>query len=120
MPITDVGASPLSSSGGTPAFTTVVTDPNVVRQYQTVLANALANMGAAQELGIPSSTYLPSMVTGNSSDPAWTSVLSTFQKFTNPLLPGASVAGVTPPGFPAQLRTDGVLDYATAMAMMNM
>jgi len=120
MPITDVGASPLPASGGTPAFTTVVTDPNVVRQYQTVLANALANMGAAQELGIPSSAYLPSMVTGNASDPAWTSVLSTYQKYVNPLLPGAAAAGALVPGFPAQLRTDGVLDYATAMSMMNM
>jgi hypothetical protein len=124
MPLTDLGASPATvpAPAVSPAsqFTAAITDPNVVKQYQAVLANALSSMGAAQELGIAPSLYTPAMVDGNPNNANWTSVLSTMQKYTNPLLPAAAAAGVTPPGFPAQLRTDGVLDYATAMAMINM
>jgi hypothetical protein len=42
-------------------------------------------------------------------------VLAAFQAYANTSAPFQGV----PAGFPTQLRTDGVLDYATAMILAN-
>lgn len=115
MPVTDLGLSPSSS---TPSFTAVITDPNMIRQYQTILANGLtSDPTTAQQLGLSPSDYAVSDIDGDPNNRKWMKVLSAYQYYVNQNLPAAVAAGRLPAGYPSQLRTDGVLDYATGMAI---
>jgi hypothetical protein len=117
-------ATSSKSSSPTPsgqAFTATITDPNGVLPYQNEAAGALTDPGstAAADLGLPPNAYTLSDVDGKWNNPKWMAVVSAFQRFANANLPIARAAGKLPAGFPAQLRTDGVLDYATAIVMQN-
>ena len=118
MPVTDLGPSPSAPAPTPMSFTATITDPATVRQYQAIVANALALPTAALP-GMTVADYGLPDVDGNPSNPRWVRVLSALQTAVNPLLPAAVAAGRTPPGFPSQLRTDGVLDYATAVVIQN-
>jgi hypothetical protein len=99
----------------------VITDPNAVRQYQTVVANAVSNPPDAQVIGVASTDYTSADIDGNPQNPRWTRVLSAFQKYINTRLATMTPQdrASLPAGFPAQLRTDGVLDYATAITLTS-
>lgn len=118
MPVTDLGPSPASPAPTAQQFTAVITDPNAVRQYQTMLASALAQPVSPIE-GLTAADYGPADVDGDPANARWVRALSVFQTMINPALPAAFAAGKLPAGYPAQLRTDGALDYATAIAMQN-
>jgi hypothetical protein len=109
--------APLPSSN----LLTPIIDPNSVRQYQTLLADGLTNPPDAQALGLTSADYGQADIDGNPQNPRWTHVLSAFQKYINTLLATMTPQkrASLPAGFPAQLRTDGVLDYATAIALTS-
>lgn len=111
-------SKPQSPSG--PQYLAVITDPNMVRQYQSIIAQVLADKG---QPGLPMppfgtwtvGDYNGSDVDGNPANARWVRFLSAFQKYSNTQAPFTAA----PPGYPAQLRTDGVLDYATAVMIMN-
>lgn len=98
-------------------FLALITDPASVTQYQTAVANAIAagngNMLVAATQPVP--TYSSSDVDGNPANPKWVALLSLFQQYVDS---GGPLKAVLP-GFPTSLRTDGVLDYATALVLMN-
>jgi len=114
MPVTDLGPSPAAQPQ--PSFTAVVSDPNAVRQYQAILANRFQNEMLAPQLGLTPADYTQTDVDGNPYNPRWQRALAAFQAFINAKpIP----AGVLPAGFPDHVRTDGVLDYATALIIAN-
>jgi len=107
-------------------YTALVTDPNTVKTFQTVVANGIAQ-GKGNLLVLPgttvptTSTYALSDVDGNPQNPKWLALMAQFQAYVNqdtplkPTWPGPNFL----PGFPTALRTDGVLDYATALFLTN-
>ena len=97
-------------------FLQTITDAPTVTQYQTVFAAGLT-AGTYSGSGLSPMSYTSTDITGNAADSKWVANLAIWQKWMNTLLPGIISAGKAPVGFPAQLRTDGVLDYATALAM---
>lgn len=104
-------------------FMAVITDPNEIRQYQTLLASALAAKEPDGIGGVRMADYNAGDVDGRASNPRWISALSGVQRFIDiSMAQDAATPGYTstaPAGFPAQLRTDGVLDYATAVLLVN-
>ena len=119
MPVTDLGKSPPAPPAGT-SFTALITDPNAVKQYQTLMADAFTNNpGTPSLLGLAPADFTAADVNGNPNDPRWTRVVSAYQTFMNTQLPSVVASGKAPAGFPSQLRTDGLLDYATAVAINN-
>jgi hypothetical protein len=120
---TPIGPSPAPPTPPLPpgaAFTTPITDPNMVRQYQTIVANAFAtDPTVSATVGLTPADYTSADVDGNPANPRWVRVVAAFQSYANTILPAALAAGKLPAGFPAQLRTDGVLDYATAILIAN-
>ena len=109
-----------SPPGAATNYLAVITDPATVKQYQSIFATALSQ-GPSNLPGLTAASYGPSDVDGNPSNPRWMAVLSLFQKDVNAEAAKATPSGFTnvPGGFPAQLRTDGVLDYATAIVIQN-
>jgi hypothetical protein len=99
------------------AFLQLITDPNMVRQYQTVFANGISTWTTQTTpyLGLTSARYGAADIDGNPQNARWVAALSIFQLFANMRMPWVN----GPVGFPLQLRADGVLDYATALAIMN-
>lgn len=95
-------------------FTTPITDPATVTQYQTVVANGVADPTYTG----PPVTYAITNVNGNPSDPTWMAALAIIQRYINTDGGGIDPTKV-PPGFPIPIRTDGVLDYATAIVFAN-
>lgn len=102
---------------------TPITDAGTVRYYQNGVADGLSRMAQpdAQLPGLSATSYTVSQVDGNWQNPAWMAVLSIIQQDLN-----AAAASNNPPGWhnapaglPAQLRTDGVLDYVTAIMLAN-
>lgn len=93
-------------------LTTVITDPNTIKQAQTILAQAI--QGGSWPNG---PTTVGFALDGNAQGLAWMQAVQSFQRFANTAFPASQ--WVAPPGFPQQLRTDGVLDYATYLAMVN-
>jgi hypothetical protein len=100
----------------------VVTDPGTVKQFQTIIATAIAN-GQGNLLVSPGTNapttadYAMSDVDGNPANAKWMAVLANFQRYVDASLPQIAAAGKLPAGYPSTLRTDGVLDYATAIAI---
>lgn len=95
----------------------LVTVPADVMQYQLIVVSAIAS-GASP---VPAWAARPPMYTeaqidGDVTNPAFIAALAPFQVWAN--ANSASWTAV-PIGYPAQLRTDGVLDYATAIALVN-
>jgi hypothetical protein len=111
-----VNSKPAAASppGSATNFLAPITDPAAVKQYQTLLAWALAN--TANVPGLTAASYGSNDVDGNPANPKWVAVLSTFQKDANAVAGGFQNV---PGGFPAKLRTDGVLDYATSIVIQN-
>jgi len=105
-----------SSAAAAPAppqnFLAVITDKPTITQYQTIAANAIASGYFA---GLTTANYAVSDVDGNAANPKWVAVLSYLQTAANANRPWTN----PPAGFPAALRTDGVLDYATAVVLNN-
>lgn len=95
-------------------FTTPITDAATVRQYQYVLASAVADPNWAG----PPVIFPATAVTGNPTDPAWTQALAIVQNFINTTDGGIDPTKV-PAGFPIPIRSDGVFDYATAIVFAN-
>jgi hypothetical protein len=98
-------------------YLALVTDPATVTQYQSIVADAIAQGKGNFLVGpnVPVPTYTSADVDGNPANPTWMTIIADFQKYVDssgPLNTGM-------PGFPSSLRTDGVLDYATALALMN-
>ncbi len=110
------GAQVSAASG----FTTPITDAATVRQYQSIVATAIASgqFGATYVPPITIADYGAGDVDGNPTNKRWMTVLSVIQRDVNTSLLTVP-AGKLPAGFPAQLRTDGVLDYATAVALTD-
>lgn len=108
--------APSPTPGGpSPAdiFAAVATDPGVVKAAQTIVAQGLMDPTLQTATGLTSADYNQYDVDGNPNNPRWVRVLGVVQKYFNAILPTAT-PGKLPAGFPAQLRTDGVLDYATS------
>jgi hypothetical protein len=97
-------------------FLALITDPVAVRQRQSQMANGLAH-GDGKLIGMSTQDYTKGEVDGNPNNPRWRRVLAAFQAWTNPALTAAVAAGRLPAGYPAQLRTDGILDQATDLAI---
>ena len=104
-----------SPAGAQTNFLALITDPATVRKYQTQIAGALAS-GDTTLTGISAADYSPSDVDGDPNNPRWRHVVSAIQAWVNKNIPAAAAAGKLPAGFPF-LRTDGVLDQATAFAI---
>lgn len=95
-------------------YLSVITDAPTVTLYQNAIAGALSQ-GNAQIPGMTSANYGAADVDGNPANPRWVAVVAAFQKAADgDLKPNTGI-----PGFPSTLRTDGVLDYATALVMVN-
>jgi hypothetical protein len=117
-------AATVGPPGANPLFTTPITDAGTVKQYQTLIATAIATATATGATAIgpwsptaaASQPYPTTSVDGNPANPAFMADLAQFQVWMNAQQPWSYVF---PAGFPAALRTDGVLDYATAMAIVN-
>ena len=97
-----------------------ITDAGTVRYYQNGIAQAIAagkgNLLVGPSQPAPTTAdYAVSDVDGNPANPKWMKVLAAFQTYANSQAPFTGA----PAGFPAQLRTDGVLDYATAIVIAN-
>jgi len=98
-----------------------IVDSAVVRYFQNLLAIAItgqAEYGSfAQNSKLTTADYNQNDVDGNPGNPRWMHVLSVFQAMVN------GIININPisvfPGFPAQLRADGVLDFATAIAIIG-
>jgi hypothetical protein len=95
---------------GPPNFTAIITDPNMVRQYQTMFAADVA----AAKAPLNQIAYTAAQVNGDPTDQQWMAALAKLQVYAN-----ANPWQSAPAGFPAILRTDGVLDYATALIIAN-
>ena len=109
------GAQVSTASG----FAAPITDAATVKQYQSIIADDIA--AGAFSGYVPPITlvqYGAGDVDGNPTNARWMSVLSTIQRDINTSL-STMAPGKLPAGFPAQLRTDGVLDYGTAVAIAN-
>jgi hypothetical protein len=101
------------TKGEKSVYTTPVTDASSLKQIQTTLASLLSS---GDMPALSSVSYTSADVDGDASNPRWIAALSAFQKTSNVSLPWGT--GL-PPGMPARLRTDGVLDYATAIILIN-
>lgn len=102
----------------TPSSSTPVTDAATTHYLQRIVAQALEKGPHRLLPGLTSADYNSSDVDSNPENPRWKRVVSTFQTLANKILPSliASeiVADQIPADFPSQLRTDGVVDWATA------
>jgi hypothetical protein len=101
-----------------------ITDKNTVTYYQNGFAQGLLQYPTTSPQDMPGLTaqsYGPTDVDGNPQNARWVAALATFQKDANAEAAAGTPPGYqdTPAGFPAQLRTDGVLDYATAIILAN-
>jgi len=113
-PISIPGASPTVADS---VFTALVTDPAQVTASQNIVARSLT--ATPSQFGATLANYGPADVDGNPSNPRWMHVLSLIQSTLNAALPAIALTGVLPPGYPTQLRTDGVLDQATSLAIAH-
>jgi hypothetical protein len=98
-------------------YLALVTDPATVTQYQSMIASAIAQGKGGLIVGpnAPVPSYTSADVDGNPANPTWMTIIADFQTYVNS--GGPLNTGI--PGFPLSLRTDGVLDYATAIVLMN-
>jgi len=109
---------------GPTGFLAVITDPNQIKQYQSIVAGVVADHEPGGLAGLHIADYNAGDVDGNAHNPRWIAALSALQRYVNAdqaaaaAMAGYTAAPVTP-GFPDQLRTDGVLDYATAIVIVN-
>ena len=97
-----------------------ITDAGTVRYYQNGIAQSIAAgkgsmIAGPNQPALTTADYAVSDVDGNPANPKWMKVLAAFQTYANTQAPFTGA----PAGFPAQLRTDGVLDYATAIVLAN-
>ena len=106
---------PLPPQPSTDPMLALVTDPETVWELQAIFADVIAN--PAKQFGLNPSDYTRDDVDGNPNNPRFMRALAVFQLWVNGALPGAIAAGKMPPGYPTQLRTDGVLDRATVIAV---
>lgn len=90
-------------------YLAVVTDAAAVAQSQAVLA-ALVLKGYA-----PGAAYTVAEVNGDPKSPRFVAALAHFQTYAN----ANADFSKAPADYPKQLRTDGVLDYATAQMLTN-
>ena len=95
-----------------------ITDKATVTYYQNGIAQGLAKNTANDIPGLTASSYGPTDVDGNPANARWMAALSILQAFINAQRPWWKNT-TAPAGFPAALRTDGVLDYATAIMLEN-
>jgi hypothetical protein len=119
--VSEVKASAAQSQPAANPLLRPITDKATVTYYQNGLAQGLLQRNTNQIPGLTATTYPVTAVDGNPANPTWMAALAIFQKWAN-----AQVATNTPPGFrdapagfPSALRTDGVLDYATAIVLAN-
>jgi len=97
-----------------------ITDKATVTYYQNGVAQSLIQQGNSPLIpGLTSTVYPVTAVDGDPANPAWVAALSIFQKYVNADAAAHGGFQNAPAGFPAQLRTDGVLDYATAIVLAN-
>lgn len=94
-----------------------ITAPSQVRPFQTLVAEAIQKR-PEEMWGLGPIDYSSSDVDGDPNNPKWRRVLAFWQKKVNNLL-AEYVPPEAPSGFPKQLRTDGVLDYATSIAIYH-
>lgn len=111
------GVAEASSNAPTPSpFTQVITDSNTIKQAQTLMNVVTAN----NQWNGPAYGPPNDQIDGNASNPDFKNAVSYLQQGINARLnTGALPYSQLPKGFPSQLRTDGVLDYATYIAMVN-
>jgi hypothetical protein len=109
----NASAAPAAAPSGANYLATI-TDAPTVTQYQTIVANAIAS-GYYTQNGLTTASYAVADVDGNPSNPKWMATLAKLQTLANANRPWTN----PPAGFPAALRTDGVLDYATAVVINN-
>jgi len=123
--------SPASPPPGA-SITTPITDAPTVRYYQGLLADMLSKLTQEDIANFPTplaiNMWTAGEVDGNPQNPRWVAALSAIQIGANAEANGPDLANPGkkrgwptdfPADFPAQLRTDGVLDYATAMLLNN-
>jgi hypothetical protein len=121
-------AKPLPPPAPTPASTATsnallqpITAASQVQPFQMIIAQALAKRPSEMgEWGLTPSDYSVSDVDGDPNNPKWKKLLSTLQKTLNAFLVEEGIPSDAPAGFPPQLRTDGVLDYATSVAIYHL
>jgi hypothetical protein len=97
-----------------PNYLALVKNPAVVKAAQNGLAATIGAGGFASKTASPILTaadWSGWNIDGNPENPKWVAALAKAQKAINALLPFDKKR---PAGFPSQLRTDGVLDWATA------
>ena len=95
-----------------------ITAQSQVRPFQILIAQAIQRR-PEEMWGLGPLDYSPSDVDGDPQNPKWRRVLAFWQQKVNELL-AHYMPPEAPPGFPLQLRTDGVLDYATSIAIYHL
>lgn len=98
-------------------YLAVINDPATVKQYQSLVATNLAAGDYKSDIQLTSSSYAASDVDGNPSNPKWVSTLAQLQAYINSTGELSKAGNGLPAGFPTSLRTDGVLDLATAILL---
>ncbi len=113
-------APPLPAST-TNALLQPITIASQVKPFQEIIATALTHRPTdMSEWGLTPADYSTSDVDGDPNNPKWKRLLGILQRTLNAFLKEEGIPKDAPPGFPAQLRTDGVLDYATAAAIYHL
>lgn len=110
-PVTPPSSTSSSAATTNDILTALVTDPIVVRQFQTDLASAIAQ--GRLPVGLTSNDYNTNDVDGNPNNPRFVRAIAIVQAYLNQHLTN------TPAGFPSSIRTDGVLDNATYQAISH-